>query len=670
MKGRAVRKQRAQAVRKAGVKYYGVFDELPIIAVEPRDWLQAYLQQQKQGLTGRLPDIGYPFDTGFWGRSRERGGLGDEIKKANWWPYEQTGYWIDGAIRCGILLKDPALIQRAGKFLEAVLRAPDRDGYLGPAFLKSDAAFYRWPHAVLFRALAAYQALAGGPQIPEALRRHYLSGAKTHHQKRLSVVNLEAMLWAFRQTGDRRLLALARKDFAGFNRVDHDRDTALHKMLDRQPLRQHGVIFNETAQLAAVLYLSTGQKHLLKAAQAGYQKITDHHMLIDGVHSSSENFRGADPLDSHEVCNIVAYPWSLGYLLLATGDVKYADAIERATLNAGPGAVTADFSATQYFSCPNQVVATDTSNHNRWRTGNQRMAYRPIHEPECCSANINRLFPNYLSRMWLATGAGGIAAALYGPSRITFTPGKMAMPVTIIEETNYPFNEQIDFTIQSSQPVRFPFSFRIPGWCQRPEVRLNGVLIKRRWRTGTFATIRRTWKNQDRLSVVLPMEITLTSWAGGGIGIERGPLVYALKIQERWKISRAANTKNLVTKKFPAYNLYPASPWNYALAATGKKLLKSLRLIRHPITNNPWTIHSAPLELQVPAYKVKGWKLIQSNTCIRIEPDGKLQKGKFVFTPPLPERPTLAKRLAARQEIIRLVPYGCTKLRLSVFPHK
>ena len=82
MKGRAVRKQRAQAVRKAGVKYYGVFDELPITAVEPRDWLQAYLQQQKQGLTGRLPDIGYPFDTGFWGRSRERGGLGDEIKIA------------------------------------------------------------------------------------------------------------------------------------------------------------------------------------------------------------------------------------------------------------------------------------------------------------------------------------------------------------------------------------------------------------------------------------------------------------------------------------------------------------------------------------------------------------------------------------------------------------
>ena len=157
---------------------------------------------------------------------------------------------------------------------------------------------------------------------------------------------------------------------------------------------------------------------------------------------------------------------------------------------------------------------------------------------------------------------------------------------------------------------------------------------------------------------------------GGGVGIERGPLVYALKIQERWEISRAANTKNLVTKKFPAYNLYPASPWNYALAANGNKLLKSIRLIHHPVTNHPWTIHSAPLELQIPAYKVKGWKLIQSNTCIRIEPDGKLLKGKFVFTPPLPERRTLAQHLAARPEIIRLIPYGCTKLRLSIFPHK
>ena len=73
---------------------------------------------------------------------------------------------------------------------------------------------------------------------------------------------------------------------------------------------------------------------------------------------------------------------------------------------------------------------------------------------------------------------------------------------------------------------------------------------------------------------------------------------------------------------------------------------------------------------EFPAYKVKGWKLIQSNTCIRIEPDGKLLKGKFVFTPPLPERRTLAQHLAARPEIIRLIPYGCTKLRLSIFPHK
>ena len=656
-------------VRKMPVKYYGVFTEVPITAIQPHGWLQAYLEKQKQGLTGHLPEIGYPFNTVFWGRSRDRGDKGDEVKKANWWPYEQTGYWIDGAIRCGLLLQDRELIQCAGKLLEAVLRAPDRDGYLGPAFLKSAAPFNRWPHAVFFRALAAYQARTGGGQIPDRLRRHYLSGS-TAHDQRLSVVNIEAMLWAFRETGDRRLLALARKDYAGFNRRDHDRDTALKNMLDGRPLRQHGVIFNESAQLATILFLYTGQSKYLKAAQAADRKITDYHMLIDGVHSSSENFRGKDPLDSHEVCNIVAYPWSLGYLLLATGQAKYADAIERATLNAGPGAVTADFSATQYFSCPNQVVATDTSNHNHWRTGNQRMAFRPIHEPECCSANINRLFPNYISRMWLTTGTDGIAAALYGPSRVTFTPGKAAASVTIIEETNYPFSETIDFTFQSTQPVRFPFSFRIPSWCKKPEVRLNGIVVKGSWRTGTFAVLRRTWKNQDRLSVVLPMEVTLSLWAGGGIGIERGPLVYALKIQEHWKVSRAGNIKNLVTKRFPAYNLFPASPWNYALAATGKKLLKEIAVVRHPVANEPWSIHAAPLELRVPAYKVKGWTVIETDQCVRIEPDGKLQHGKFSFTPPLPDRRTLAKRLSSRLETITLVPYGCTKLRVSVFPHK
>ena len=42
--------------------------------------------------------------------------------------------------------------------------------------------------------------------------------------------------------------------------------------------------------------------------------------------------------------------------------------------------------------------------------------------------------------------------------------------------------------------------------------------------------------------------------------------------------------------------------------------------------------------------------------------------GHFRLTPPLPDPETLKGRLSDEIEIITLVPYGCTKLRITIFP--
>ena len=138
------------------------------------------------------------------------------------------------------------------------------------------------------------------------------------------------------------------------------------------------------------------------------------------------------------------YGWTMGYFLTTTGDAQWADRIEKSVFNAGLGAITKDFRSMQYFSCPNQFIATGNSDHNSFKHGLTWMAYRPIHETECCIGNVHRFLPNYVSRMWLKDADGEPVAALYGPSSVVYDLGD-GVTVKIDERTDYPFSGKIDF---------------------------------------------------------------------------------------------------------------------------------------------------------------------------------------------------------------------------------
>ena len=223
--------------------------------------------------------------------------------------------------------------------------------------------------------------------------------------------------------------------------------------------------------------------------------------------SSSEHLRGKDPLDSHETCNIADYTWGAGYLLMATGEAGYPEKIERACFNAAPGAVKSDFTALQYFSCPNQVVANVHSNRNLFFRGRQWMSYRPNPGTECCPGEVNRIMPNYVARMWLRDAEGGLVAACYGPSTLRCAAGAAGTEVTIVEDTCYTLSEEITFTIQADAPVSFPLSLRIPSWSLHPRVLLNGAKIPETVTPGTFLRLVRTFQPGDRLTLGLPMTI-------------------------------------------------------------------------------------------------------------------------------------------------------------------
>lgn len=650
-----------------------VFAELPLGSGRPAGWLLRLLRRQRDGLTGHLDEIGYPFDTDAW-RSR---------RVSRWWePYEQNAYWIDGMLRLGRLLGDRALTGKAKGFLDAIIARQDADGYLGPQFLKrtypqeflrSDrfplAAYYfgfqRWPLAVLFRAFMAEYQAGGDRTIPRALLRHYRNDPADYSIARC-VMHVEIMAWLHAVTGDRGMARMAERVFRRKQRLEGPTgEMSLCRMLSDERMTGHGVTIMEEGKLGAILYMLTGRKRLLRASLNTFEKLERDHMLVDGIPSSEEGLRGKGYLRAHETCDCADYTWSCGYLLMATGDARWGDRIERAVFNAALGSVRKDFRACQYFSAPNQVVATTTSDHLPGWQGDERMAYMPIHGQYCCAGNVNRILPNYAARMWMRSddrGTARIAAVLYGPTVLDTAVGRT--PVRIQQRTAYPFSEEIAFSFLVDAPVAFAFAMRIPAWCAAAEIRLNGEPLTVSTAPGTFATIRRIFASGDRLVLRLPMRIALHDHAGVGWYVERGPLVYALRIRERW--SRPPAYQFDATRDFPVWHAEPRSPFSYALAIDPARPEASITVVRRNTTRgDPWDAARTPILLRVPARRIRNVALDRHHEVVR---EGRTVKGDFAFTPDLPAPGFIKRNLSKRVERILLVPYGCTHLRTTLFP--
>ena len=195
---------------------------------------------------------------------------------------------------------------------------------------------------------------------------------------------------------------------------------------------------------------------------------------------------------------------------------------------------------------------------------------------------------------------------------------------------------------------------------------LNGEACKISLKSGSLAALKRKWTDGDKLVLSLPAEIETHKYSGG-VYFKRGPLLYSLKIEEDWKIDK---TEKRQSKLLPAYNLYAKSPWNYVIDTKIKPVFTVKKLQK-----NPWTINSAAGEITVAARKLKNWNIIKAKQAEVGYADWNKrwtvkEKGNFLFTPPLPSRGFIQKNISKETYFIKLVPYGCTHLRLTVLPFK
>jgi uncharacterized protein len=672
--------------REAGLRGQPVLTEMAPSAVTPQGWLRGWLEKQAGQLGYHLPDVSDPFKGDYW-EGEEHYVADNHEEDESWWAWEQKGYWIDGALRCALLLNDEKLMERAVSPVRYTLTRPGTNDYLGPKAIESpEKDFHRWPQAVFFRAVEAWADSGDNQDAAKLLRNHFVNDPANYSNPVRNVTNIEHMLWAYQRTGDERLLDLAERAWEGYLDLppNNERgDLTRAKVAHDAPVDSHGVTYAESSKLPAILYLHTGKREYLDFAVAAQRRVVDRYMLVDGVPSTSEFFQSITSRDVHETCDIADHTWTWGYLLMATGDAAWADRIERACLNAGFGAIRKDWKGVQYLSCPNQMIASLNSSHIP-NSGMNTMAYQPNpgQRVACCAGNAHRIFPNYAVRMWMKDGKDGIAAVLYGPSTIKTGVGAAGQMIEIAQETDYPFEENVRFTMRMEKPVKFPLTFRIPGWCREPGLTLNGNKLNLvRPRKG-FVTVERVFHPQDVLVLTLPMRVTATKWPEGGIALEHGPLVYSLPIREAWT---SEVRERWSTAEFPSWSAEPASAWNYALVLPDASSLEDLKLERTKMTADPWS--NPPVRLNVPMRRIDGWELATgaddpsrryspplpmirgAKTASASEAIGINIEGGVPVRDFLPAGSKRAEVVAGSEvEMVSLVPYGATHLRVTIFP--
>jgi DUF1680 family protein len=395
---------------------------------------------------------------------------------------------------------------------------------------------------------------------------------------------------------------------------------------------------------SALWYLVSGDPSDRDAVRRALEVLDRYHGLPNGMFSADEHYGGRDPSQGTELCAVVEALFSLQHAIRVTGDAALADRVERIAFNALPATFTADMWAHQYDQQPNQVLCTLTK--RAWSTNGPEANLFGL-EPNfgCCTANMHQGWPKLVQSLWMSTSDNGLVALTHAPNEVRALAG--GVPVTIVEETDYPFRDTIRFRVSPSSSASFPLMLRIPGWATLANVSLsvNGDKIAAT-PSGGFARIERRWNSGDTIELRVPMTPRTSTWYRDSVAVERGPLVFSLRMAEDWKKLTSG-----MEKPAPApaadWEVHSTTPWNYGLVVTPEKASDSITVRERPIGEFPFSPAGAPIELSVTGRRLPEWTLVDGSAG------------------PLPQSPVMS---TAPNETLTLVPYGSAKLRVTAFP--
>jgi uncharacterized protein len=276
-------------------------------------------------------------------------------------------------------------------------------------------------------------------------------------------------------------------------------------------------------------YITLGSEMHLRAATNGFHMLVTTQSFATGGWGPNETFGepGTGQLGNSLSYTHASFETPCGayghfkitrYLLRVTKDPQYGDSMERVLYNTVLGAWPVQPDGTSFYY--SDYASPDTA----CGTDGQKVWYR--NKWPCCSGTLPQVASDYHISIYLKS-ADGVYVNLFAPSALKWSAEGASLGLR--QETNYPFENTVRMLVSASKPTEYTLYVRIPGWAKPgPVLSVNGKRVSEPVTPGTFAAVRRTWKDGDRVELELPMPLRLEAVDANHpnlVALLQGPLV-------------------------------------------------------------------------------------------------------------------------------------------------
>ena len=345
-----------------------------------------------------------------------------------------------------------------------------------------------------------------------------------------------ALIELYRTTGDRRYLDFAGYLLSGVEREQlHLTDDQVRYMFSGKPFTSrtefegHAVRAMYASCGATDYYLETGEPAYLKTLETLWRDLVNGKMYVTGGVGSRES--GEAFGEAYELPNAQAYGESCAAIgnmmwnwrmLLAVGESRFADVIERALYNGIDSGMS--LSGTLYCY-RNPLESSGEKIRNEW------------YDTTCCPPNLERILASLPGYMY-STSPRGVYVNLFHTSTLDWHL-ENGTGIRIAQQTEYPWKGAVDFTVDPASAAEFSLFVRIPAWSDGTTVAITAPppFAERRDqpKPGEYFEIHRRWEPGDKVHLEFAMAPRLVRANplvredAGRVALERGPLVYCLE---------------------------------------------------------------------------------------------------------------------------------------------